>query len=68
MLDIKKLYRNAGIRLGVQEVTRYGWGNNEMDEIADIMTAIYYNNSDNQSIENRISNLAKKTKKSLLYL
>ncbi|WP_349947246.1 hypothetical protein ABFV83_01820 [Lacrimispora sp. BS-2] len=58
----KKLYRNAGIRLGLQEVTRYGWGNNEMDEIADIMTAIYYNSSDNRLIENKISNLAKNKK------
>lgn len=55
----KRLYRNAGIRIGVQEVTRYGWGKDEMNEISNILTSIYYNKSDNHSIKNKISNLAK---------
>lgn len=58
----KRLYRNSGIRIGLQEVTRYGWGKAEMDEIANIMTTIYYNKSNKQLIKNKISNLAKSKK------
>ena len=37
----KKLFRGNGIRLGVQEVTRYGWDKEEMDIIAQILFLIY---------------------------
>lgn len=39
----KKLFRGSGIRLGVQEVTRYGWGFEEMDVIAEILHMVYEN-------------------------
>ncbi len=37
----KKLFKGYGIRLGVQEVTRYGWDKEEMDIIAQILFLIY---------------------------
>lgn len=37
----KKLFRGHGIRLGIQEVTRYGWDKEEMDIIAQILFSIY---------------------------
>lgn len=37
----KKLFKGSGIRLGVQEVTRYGWGFEEMDVIAEILFLVY---------------------------
>lgn len=43
----KKLFRGYGIRLGVQEVTRYGWDYKEMDLIAEILYLIYINELDN---------------------
>lgn len=33
----KKLFNGSGIRIGVQEVTRFGWGVKEMDVIAEIL-------------------------------
>lgn len=36
----KRLFSGTGIRLGVQEITRYGWGEQELDIIADILVAI----------------------------
>ncbi len=39
----KKLFKGSGIRLGVQEVTRYGWGADEMDAIAEILLQLYKN-------------------------
>lgn len=39
----KRLFEGSGIRLGVQEVTRYGWGVKEMDVIANILFLLYKN-------------------------
>ena len=36
----KRLYRGSGVRLGLQEVTRYGWQETEMKQIADILFKI----------------------------
>lgn len=33
----KKLYHGSGIRLGIQEITRYGWGHNEIDDLSEIL-------------------------------
>lgn len=37
----KKLFRGSGIRLGLQEVTRYGWSVSEMDIIAEVLFWLY---------------------------
>lgn len=39
----KRLFKGSGIRLGVQEVTRYGWGAEEMDIIANVLFLLYKN-------------------------
>lgn len=39
----KQLFKGSGVRLGVQEVTRYGWKYEEMDIIAEILTSLYKN-------------------------
>ncbi|NBI84247.1 hydoxy methyltransferase [Clostridiaceae bacterium] len=53
----KQLYRGQGIRIGVQEVTRYGWGKEEMREIAGILTTLQQTNIDSRKLEHRISSL-----------
>ena len=40
----KKLFNGSGIRIGLQEVTRYGWGTEEMDIVAKILILLYKNN------------------------
>jgi len=54
----KKLYRGSGIRIGVQEVTRYGWGNPEMEKIANILHALRGGTCNENSIKNDILSLA----------
>lgn len=53
----KHLYMGSGIRIGVQEVTRYGWGTKEMKEIAEILSALQCPNIDKKSVEEKISAL-----------
>lgn len=43
----KKLFNGSGIRIGVQEVTRFGWGVKEMDVIAEILFMLYRNDVKN---------------------
>lgn len=37
----KDLFKGSGIRIGVQEITRYGWEKVEMDEVAQILRCLY---------------------------
>lgn len=52
----KRLFSGTGIRLGVQEITRYGWGEPELDIIADILSAMA-SNASNGTIANRLGQL-----------
>ncbi|MBC1242453.1 hydoxy methyltransferase [Listeria welshimeri] len=36
----KKIYQNSGIRIGTQEITRYGYGKNELSQIANILNLL----------------------------
>ncbi len=56
----KKLFRGSGIRLGVQEVTRYGWGVSEMNIIAEILFLLYKNKINNIPVLLEQLNLKKK--------
>lgn len=38
----RKLYKNSGIRLGVQQIARYGWKTPELEIISDILEKIYH--------------------------
>lgn len=45
----KKLFHNYGIRLGVQEITRYGWDMNLLEELANILDEVFKYRSDYSS-------------------
>ncbi|EBF5746980.1 hydoxy methyltransferase, partial [Listeria monocytogenes] len=36
----KKIYKNSGIRIGTQEITRYGYGENELSQIANVLNLL----------------------------
>lgn len=59
----KKLFHGNGIRIGVQEITRYGWGNNEIETIAEIF--FYIKSEQLNKIPNLLDKL--KNKKHILY-
>lgn len=55
----KLLYSGTGIGIGVQEITRYGWGRKEIDILAQILYLIYRHNGDSGKIlelTNKIKN------------
>lgn len=54
----KHLYKTCGLRIGTQEISRYGWGNIEMLIIAEILRDIRDNNQFSQDISDRINNLS----------
>lgn len=56
----KKLYRDSGIRIGTQEVTRYGWGTHEMKKIGEILTLIANSSESDALIKNKIATLSRK--------
>lgn len=59
----KRLFDGFGIRLGVQEITRYGWAEQEMLVVSEILSLIYKNNL--PKIDNLIESL--KYKKDINY-
>lgn len=54
----KHLYKTCGLRIGTQEISRYGWKGEEMYMIAEILRDIRDNDSFSQDISNRINNLS----------
>lgn len=56
----KNLYKTCGIRIGTQEISRYGWKNTEIINIATILRDIRDTTSKSKDISNRIENLSKK--------
>lgn len=61
----KHLYQTCGLRIGTQEITRYGWKDDEMLIIAGILRDIRDNKHLSQDISARINELA--TNKHLCY-
>lgn len=55
----KKLYNGCGIRIGVQAVTRYGWGDNELLQTADILAAFCTDSIDDKLLTKKIQELSK---------
>ncbi len=47
----KLLFRNYGLRLGVQEITRYGWNKSEITIISEIFSNIQNNCSDQSTLQ-----------------
>ena len=54
----RKIYKDAGIRIGTQEITRYGWKEYEMVKIADILFALKNGDFSPQEISNQINLLS----------
>lgn len=54
----KQLYKTCGLRIGTQEISRYGWKDNEMLMIAKILRDIRDNDSFSQDISDRINNIS----------
>lgn len=56
----KRIYRTSGIRIGTQEITRYGWGNPEMQLIAEILEMLIQPFALESKIKERIEFLIRK--------
>lgn len=54
----KRLYKTCGLRIGTQEISRYGWQDTEMLIIAKILRDIRDNNEFSQDISDRINKLS----------
>ena len=61
----KLLYSGTGIRLGVQEITRYGWEREDIDVLAQILYMIYCSDGDYDKIFELINKI--KNKKTIQY-
>lgn len=61
----KLLYSGSGIRIGVQEITRYGWGKNELDILAKVLYLIFIKSNDETEINILIDKI--KNKKTINY-
>ena len=51
----KELYKTCGLRIGTQEISRYGWTEKEMSDISEILRDIRDNEYFSQDISNRIN-------------
>lgn len=58
----KRLYNPCGIRIGTQEISRYGWGKEEMFLIAEILKDIRDNEGIIPDILAKINTLSKQKK------
>lgn len=56
----KHLYRTCGLRIGTQEISRYGWAEAEMNLIAEILRDIRDNDTFSQDISQKINSLSSK--------
>lgn len=63
----KPIYKGEGIRIGVQEITRFGYRNAEMEEIAYILYQISKDNYNSEEIFNLINSLTNKRKLSFCF-
>lgn len=56
----KHLYKTCGLRIGTQEISRYGWADAEMNLIAEILRDIRDNDTFSQDISQKINSLSSK--------
>lgn len=56
----KELFRGYGIRLGTQEIARYGWPVETMEQVADIIAEIAKDEAEEQKVHELIANLPAK--------
>lgn len=58
----KELYKTCGLRIGTQEISRYGWDEKEMSDISEILRDIRDNKYFSQDISNRINMISSNKK------
>ena len=56
----KQLFKGYGIRLGTQEIARYGWPRETMAQVAEIIFRISQENFDDEKVHELLSNLPEK--------
>lgn len=56
----RKIYRPSGIRIGTQQVSRFGWGAEEMAQIAEVLYLIKANHISEDILKQKIINLTQK--------
>lgn len=54
----KKIYKNSGIRLGTQEITRYGYTNDDLGSVAKVLELLKFKQND--STDQEINTILKK--------
>lgn len=54
----KKIYKNSGIRLGTQEITRYGYTDDDLSNVAKVLELLRF--EQNHSIDEEINDIMKK--------
>lgn len=62
----KKVFKNYGIRLGTQEISRYNWGISELQVIGDILKCLF--EYPKAYLDNNIDNYVRKRINELLFL
>ncbi len=61
----KKIFEHSGIRLGLQEITRFGWTEKDMEQVADIMCLLTHPETSTEEVQDMFSDLP--PKKSLAF-
>ena len=56
----KKLYRDSGIRIGVQQITRHGWEENEFEQLADVFYQLTQDTYNYDEVEKKLNILRSK--------
>lgn len=54
----KPIYRNCGLRIGTQQISRFNWSASEMQTIAQILNGIYNNLLNPESLRDKINELS----------
>ncbi len=57
----KKIYQSKGVRLGLQQIARYNWGDDAVEKISNIIYLLTQKNFNCKKIKNIIDSLPKKT-------
>lgn len=56
----KRLYRDSGIRIGVQQITRHGWEENEFEQLADVFYQLTQDTYNYDEVEKKLNILRSK--------
>jgi glycine hydroxymethyltransferase len=54
----RRLFRDTGIRLGVQEIARYGWGEQDVEDLAGVLARLLKDEEPVDSLRSRVRAMA----------